>query len=224
MEKKWIPIEVDELPSTDDFMDRLNKWTKDPESDPELEEWYKYGAPEGLSFQIKKPEQWELDHEIYFPMYDEAQRLEMNEHEEKALSIYLEIHEKFIPRGTAYYDHLLWILEKRGQFDKAIEICEKAIDAISRKLFNADVEPYNRDITRLKTKKIQCKDFPSYESFVFSKIIELVKENPNINVTTLQSKLDNNDVYGGRSYIDKAVEQNLITREKRGRSLIHNLP
>src|SRR5690606_18312177 len=98
MNKKWVPREVKELQSTDEFMERLNHWIKDPESDPELEEWYEYGYPEGLPLDVKKTVQWEVDHDTYFPMYEEATRLEQSNQEEKALEIFLEIHEKFIPQ------------------------------------------------------------------------------------------------------------------------------
>ena len=223
MEKKWIPIEVNKLPSTDDFMERLNNWTKYPESDPELEEYYKYGHPEGLPFQIKKPEQWELDHDFYFPMYEEAQRLEQANLEAAALDIYLAIHERFIPRGAVYYDAPLWLLEKNEQFDNAIELVEKIISAVSQNLFAADIEPYQQLLIRLDKKKEQCKPYGSYEAFSFHVIIEILKYNPNINITNLQKMLLASDVYGGRNYIDKAVEQGLVLREQRGRSLIHNI-
>lgn len=153
MNKKWVPREVNKLQSTDDFMERLNRWIKEPESDPELEKWYKYSYPEGLPFEVKKQAEWEVDHDTYFPMYEEALRLKQSDQEERALEIFLEIHERFIPRGTTYYDDTIWLLEKRGQFDKAIEVCEKAINAISKKVFSADIELYKNDILRLANKQ-----------------------------------------------------------------------
>ncbi len=224
MKKKWIFREVDKLQSTDEFMERLNRWTKNPEGEPALEEWYMFGAPERIPFEIKKPEQWELDHAIYHPMYEEARRFEQSDQPERALEIYLEIHKRFTPRGTVYYDYPIWLLERYAYFDRAIEICEKAVHVISNNYFNAEIEPYHQDIVRLNKKIEHCDGYPSYEAFVFNKIIEIVKEHPDINITTLHSKLSKYEIYGERSYIDEAVEQNLITREKKGRSLIHNLP
>lgn len=133
-------------------MERLNRWSKNPDSETELKEWYELGYPAGLPFEIKKNEQWELDHDIYFPMFEEARRLEQSDQPDKALEIYLEIHERFTPRGTVYYDYPVWLLEKHSQFDKAIEICQKAIHAISKNLFNADIEPYQHCIFRINKK------------------------------------------------------------------------
>lgn len=150
MGNKWIPREVDKLMSIEESMERLNRWIKNPDSDPELEEWYKFGASEGLDFEVKKPEQWELDHDIYFPMYEKAKKLEEAGKESEALEIYSEVHNKFIPRGTTYYDRPIWLFEKRRQFDMAIDLCEKAINAISQNLFNADIELYKNDIQRFQ--------------------------------------------------------------------------
>lgn len=46
----------------------------------------------------------------------------------------------------------LLILEKLSRFEEAISICDRAIDAINNKLFNADAEEFIKRRNRLEKK------------------------------------------------------------------------
>lgn len=148
-ESVWIPIEVDEVEDTDNFLERLIRWQKDPTSEPDLERWYKYGEPKGLPFQVLKLTQAEIDAEEYQPMYIEAQELEKREEQLPALEIYRRILSLYNPIGTVYYENPIWILERMGEYEEAIEICNRAIEAIKNKGFNANIEDFQKIKIRL---------------------------------------------------------------------------
>ncbi|MGF7431056.1 hypothetical protein PQV03_09865 [Thermoanaerobacterium thermosaccharolyticum] len=117
------------------FAKILKEWTKDPSSHPEIEDWYKNGAKP-----IPKEEtQEEKDFKIYYKIYEEAYNLEKSGEIDKALEKYLYILDNFIPTGYLYYERPAIILEKKHDYQKAIEICNKAL---SNKHFNKPTKEY----------------------------------------------------------------------------------
>lgn len=154
--EKWIPLAITVTDdSTEQLLQRLKRWRDDPSSEPELERWIRIGYPKGLPFMVRKPEQWELDHDQCFPMFKRARLLEKEGKADEALEIYMRILRNYTPRGTLYYERPAIILERAGEYDDAILICDRAIMAISEGLFSADTEPFERRRARLAKKRIR---------------------------------------------------------------------
>lgn len=65
-----------------------------------------------------------------FILEQKAQKMEMI-NEEVALNIYMEIFENYTPKLSRTYESTIRLLEKRGKYDKALEICEKALRGIA---------------------------------------------------------------------------------------------
>ncbi len=99
----------------------------------------------------KRP--WEEELGEYYPMYEEARSLERQGKLMDALSIYLRILSEYTPRGTVYYERPAILLERMGQFDRAIAICNRAIKVIRAGLFHADAEAFEKRKMRLQQKK-----------------------------------------------------------------------
>lgn len=138
--------------SNEDFIKRLKKWANNPASEPELENWYQTRHKKNLPFVEYKPQQWELDHKKYYPIYEEARILEKNGQIEKALPLYIEILNNYTPCGTSYYERPAIILERLNRFEEAIAICDKAINAINNNFFNGDKSAFEKRKERLYKK------------------------------------------------------------------------
>lgn len=155
MNERGTPKNIKDY-SYDKFVEMLNRWVRDPLSEPELEKWYVEGAPYDIPFCKREPEQWEKEHKQYSPIYQLALALEKTGDYAKAVSLYMQILNKHIPHGTAYYERPAIILEKMAKYKEAVVICNLAISAIENRLFNADIEPFVKRRTRLE-KKIKNK-------------------------------------------------------------------
>jgi tetratricopeptide (TPR) repeat protein len=154
--EEWIPLVIAVTDdSTERFLEKLKRWRDDPSSEPELERWIRIGYPKGLPFMVRKPEQWELDHDQYFPMFKRARLLEKEGKADEALEIYMRVLRNYTPRGTLYYERPAIILERAGEYDDAILICDRAIMAISEGVFSGDTEPFERRRARLAKKRIR---------------------------------------------------------------------
>lgn len=149
--KSWTPFDIKDCPP-EDLARRLKRWLDNPTTEPVLEEWYQTGYPKGLPFAERKPDQWELDHKKYYPIYEQARVLEKNGQPEEALRLYMEIMHNYTPYGTAYYERPTIILERLGRFEEAIIICDRAIRAINNNLFHGDIEPFEKRKKRLEKK------------------------------------------------------------------------
>lgn len=180
--------------------------------------------PEGLPFEVKKPEQWELEHDIYFPLFKEAQQHEKEGRYFEALELYRCIHQRFTPRGSSYYVAPLWLLERDEHFDETISLCQKAITAIGHNLFKGDTEIFRGTINRVEKKKNQSKDFNSYQDFAVYTVVSFISMNPNLNKITLLSRLHTEcEIFDANKYVEEAVKQGIIIREKRGRAFIYHV-
>lgn len=151
MKERWTPKSLKDYPPKR-FARMLARWRKDPSSEPELEKWYATGAPYGIPFCEREPERWEIEHKEYFPVYQKAVKLEKASDLEKALSLYMQILRKYVPHGTVYYERPAIILERMGRYKEAIAICNMAISALEKRLFNADIEPFLKRKVRLEKK------------------------------------------------------------------------
>ena len=68
---------------------------------------------------------------------------------DEALEIYMDILNRYIPEELSIMrDHTI-ILERAGEYDDTIRICDMAIKAIQARLFNADTEPFEKRKVRL---------------------------------------------------------------------------
>lgn len=105
---------------------RLKEWIKNPQSQPEIEYYFKHYQSKGKVLPRPKT-QTEKDLEKYVPMINIALALEKEKQPEKALSIYLMILDRYEPIGTAFYERPAIILEKQKRYLEAIDICKKAL-------------------------------------------------------------------------------------------------
>lgn len=206
-----------EQQTADDLIDRLLKWEKDPHSDPELERMFQ--NQEEMPKYVSKED---IEFDRYYPIFKRAEELYKSKKLDEALSLYLEIQDRFTPRGTLYYSRPIDILERKGDYEKAINLCEKAIEAIQNKEFNADVSEFVSLTKRLEEKLEQ------YSSNIFESriqaLVDAIKVNPGINKKNLYEYLLKNEkwhYHEATFVIDAALESGVITREKKGRSFQH---
>ena len=153
---RWIPRNT--TWSTEELVRRLNRWHEDPSSEPEIEAWYQDEQRMDVPPGRHRLCQWEREHDEYYPMYVRARLCEREDASDEALEIYMAILNRYIPRGTAYYERPAIILKRAGEYDDAIRICDMAIRAILARLFNADTEPFEKRKARLERKRASGKD------------------------------------------------------------------
>lgn len=91
----------------------------------------------------------------YYKKLEKARELEKGGYQRMALEIYLNILETSVPLGTLYYERPCIILEREKRYQEAIKICNMAINRIERKMFNADVEDFEKRKARLVKKDSQ---------------------------------------------------------------------
>lgn len=95
---------------------------------------------------------------IVFGNYEKARSMERQGETDKALSIYLSLLENY-PQGTDYYVRPCIILEKKHEYEQAIQICDLAIRNIQQGRFNANIEEFEHRKTRLlrKMRQTNCR-------------------------------------------------------------------
>lgn len=89
-----------------------------------------------------------------FILEQKAQKMELI-NEEVALKLYLEIFENHTPKLSRTYEGAIRLLEKRGQYEKALEICEKAVKGISLNELSGVLSKFNSLRDRLNEKIAQ---------------------------------------------------------------------
>ncbi|HHY08266.1 MAG TPA: hypothetical protein GX530_07045 [Corynebacteriales bacterium] len=149
---RWIPRNT--IWSTEELVRKLKRWYEDRLSEPEIEALYQAEQRTGVPPGRRRLCQWELEHDEYYPMYVRARLSEREDAPDEALEIYMDILNRYIPRGTVYYERPTIILERAGEYDDAIRICDMAIKAIQARLFNADTEPFEKRKVRLERKRV----------------------------------------------------------------------
>jgi tetratricopeptide (TPR) repeat protein len=153
---RWIPTNT--IWSTEELVRKLKRWYEDRSSEPDIEALYHAEQRTGVPPGRHRLCQWELEHDEYYPMYVRARLCEREDAPNEALEIYMHILNRYIPRGTAYYERPAIILERAGEYDDAIRICNMAIRAIQARLFNADTEPFEKRKARLERKRVNRKN------------------------------------------------------------------
>ena len=104
-----------------------------------------------LNAQQRINERSRRNFEEIFRQYQKATQLEKGGQIDKALAIYLSLIPKR-PEGTLYYSRPCIILEKKKEYEQAIEICDIAIEEIRAGHFNADAEEFVHRKDRLVRK------------------------------------------------------------------------
>jgi hypothetical protein len=82
-----------------------------------------------------------------------ARELERQSRPFEALTIYRAILIAFAPEGMAYFERPAILLERFGELDEAIEVCDHAIEQIEARAFHGDAEPFKKRKARLLAKK-----------------------------------------------------------------------
>lgn len=103
-----------------------------------------------------------MDTSNYSEMYKlvkKAKRYEKRGLHSKELEIYEIIHEKYLPNSSNLYKRPAILYEKKGEYDKSLELCKKAValieaDKISgtKKTFEKKIEILNRKLKQTSNK------------------------------------------------------------------------
>lgn len=89
----------------------------------------------------------------YYHIFERAQRLERAGNDDKALELYLEIHESYEPNLSQAYERPAIILEKKRRYDEAIELCEKAISMIENDRLTGSKDKFYSRIEKIRLKQ-----------------------------------------------------------------------
>lgn len=116
------PWDVTEV-QTEWIAQRIRNWVEDPAREPELDQRLREGQP----IIVRRPEQWEIEQRQYYPLYLRAYALERTGNIDESLIIYRYILHNYTPIGTVYYERPAILLERRGEYQEALAICDMAI-------------------------------------------------------------------------------------------------
>ncbi|MDK2866171.1 MAG: hypothetical protein PWP38_486 [Clostridiales bacterium] len=86
-----------------------------------------------------------------FNLTQRAQKMELI-NEEIALDIYIEIFENYTPKISKTYESAIRLLEKRGRFSEALDICERAIKLINEDQISGIISKFETTRERLLKK------------------------------------------------------------------------
>lgn len=97
-----------------------------------------------------------MDSSNYSEMYKlvkKAKRYEQQGLHSKELEIYETIHEEYLPNSSNLYKRPAILYEKKGEYDKSLELCKKAVELIeadkisgTKKTFEKKIEILNRKL------------------------------------------------------------------------------
>jgi len=102
---------------------------------------------------LRKRARYKPDFSVYSKAYEMARELERQSRPFEALTVYQAILAAFAPEGTAYFERPAILLERFGELDEAIQVCDRAIEQIEDHAFHADAEPFRKRKARLLAKK-----------------------------------------------------------------------
>jgi len=102
---------------------------------------------------LRKRGRYKPDFSVYSKAYEMARELERQSRPFEALTVYQAILAAFAPEGTAYFERTAILLERFGELDEAIQVCDRAIEQIEGHAFHADAEPFRKRKARLLRKK-----------------------------------------------------------------------
>ncbi|MCH4888771.1 hypothetical protein EZV73_14345 [Acidaminobacter sp. JC074] len=98
-----------------------------------------------------------------FKLLKRAKKLEEMGSADRALDLYIELHEKFEPNTSDAYERPAVIYERKRQYDKALELCHKAIEAIENDKMSGTKDKFQRRIDAINEK---LKDVPVKEKVI----------------------------------------------------------
>lgn len=139
--------------------DLQNKEMSSKEVADELIDWYngKSDANRVQSYMKAmkdKTKREDRNFNYIFSNYEKARNLEKTGEVDKALKIYLKLLKR-IPVGTDYYTRPCIILEKQHEYQKAIEICDIALQAINDGRFGGNVKGAEDEILHRKERLVK---------------------------------------------------------------------
>jgi len=102
---------------------------------------------------LRKRTRCKPDFSVYSKAYEMARELERQSRPFEALAVYRAILIAFAPEGTAYFERPAILLERFGELDEAIQVCDRAIEQIESHTFHAAAEPFKKRKARLLAKK-----------------------------------------------------------------------
>lgn len=92
---------------------------------------------------------------IYSNLYKKAKDLEKLKKEDGALKIYLNILNKYSPKGIDYYERPAIILERKKRYKEAVKICRIAISVPWKEYLNCKPDMFEHRLNRLNNKIIK---------------------------------------------------------------------
>ncbi len=93
-----------------------------------------------------------------FKLLKRAKKLEEMGNVDRALDLYLELHERYEPNTSDAYERPAKLLERKREYHKALEMCEKAITAIENDKMSGTKEKFQKRIDAINDK---LKDEPA---------------------------------------------------------------
>jgi tetratricopeptide (TPR) repeat protein len=104
-----------------------------------------------------------MDSSNYSEMYKlvkKAKRYEKQGLHSKELEIYELIHEKYLPNSSNLYKRPAILYEKKGDYDKSLELCKKAVELIEADKISGTKKTFEKKIEILKRKLKQTSNQP----------------------------------------------------------------
>jgi tetratricopeptide (TPR) repeat protein len=92
------------------------------------------------------------DYSEMFMLLETAQKMELFNNDSKALEIYLRILDEYDPNVTIAFERPGLLLEKKGRYNEAIKVYQKAIEFINSNKLSASVEKFQGRIDRINDK------------------------------------------------------------------------
>ena len=115
-----------------------------------------------------------MDSSNYGEMYKlvkKAKRYEKQGLHSKELEIYEKIHKEYLPNSSNLYKRPAILYEKKGEYDKSLELCKKAVELIeadkisgTKKTFEKKIEILNRKLKQTSGKAKENKKHSSHLS------------------------------------------------------------
>lgn len=96
-----------------------------------------------------------------FELTQKAQGMERIGNDDKALEYYLEIHRDYSPNTSALFENPIRILEKKRRLTEAKEMCERAIDLVSRNKITGNLKKFEEKLERIERKMEEAGQKPA---------------------------------------------------------------
>jgi tetratricopeptide (TPR) repeat protein len=87
-----------------------------------------------------------------FKLLKRAKKLEEMGSNDRALDLYLELHDKYDPNTSDAYERPAILLERAKRYEEALSLCQKAIEDISNDKMTGTVEKFEKRIQSIEKK------------------------------------------------------------------------